>query len=169
MRMSLAELRAAKRTLLRMNARPVRSEDNKFVAITHSDCSYDLEGDSNITNIWQYAGERGMGNQLFDVEFRDLPFGVRLYQTSLCRVYASLGLSGADVYGSLMFGEQWYGTIDLDALPAAIIVKPRGSSGVYDPLDQVGTVGWKAAHAAVILNQNLGIRIETTSSTKNAA
>lgn len=170
MYLSLAELREAKRTLLHLNARPVRSEDNKFVVITHPDCSFDLEGDSNIQNIWQYAGERGMANnQLFDVEFRDLPFGVRIYQTSLCRIFASAGLSGADVYGTLMFGEQWYGTIDLDALPAAIIVHERGSSGAFDPLDQVGTVGYKFAHAAVILNQALGVRIESVSSNKNGA
>lgn len=168
--LSLAELREAKRTLMRVNTKPLRGEGGKYVAITHPDALYDLEGDSNITNIWQYAGERGQGsNQLFDVAFRDLPFGIRLYVTSLCRVFASLGLSGADVYGTLLIGEEFYGTIKLDALPARIIRKPLGSSGVYDPLDQVGTVGWKAAHAAVILRQDSAVRIEHASSSKTAA
>jgi N4-gp56 family major capsid protein len=107
-----------------------------------------------------------MENQLFDVEFKDLPFGVRIYSTSLCRIFGSLGLSGADVYGNLLFGEEWYATVDLDSMPMKVIVKERGSSGVYDPLDQVGTIGWKAAHAAVILNQRLGVRIETNSTNK---
>lgn len=44
MYLTLAELRAAKRTLLRNNARPVRSEGNKFVVITSPDALYDLEG-----------------------------------------------------------------------------------------------------------------------------
>lgn len=48
MYLTLAELRAAKRTLLRNNARPIRSEDNKFVVITAPDALYDLEGDTNI-------------------------------------------------------------------------------------------------------------------------
>lgn len=169
MNMNLAELREAKRTLLRNNAKPLKSEDGKFVLMTHPDVVFDLEADSNITNIWQYAGQRGDSNQLFDVAFQDLPFGVRVYHTSLCRIFASLGLSGADVYGNMLIAEEFYGTIDLDAMPAKIIVKARGSSGVYDPLDQVGTVGWKAAHAAVILNQLLGVRIETASSNKTAA
>jgi len=169
MNLSLAELREAKRTLARNNAKTFKSEGGKYVLLTHMDCLFDLEGDANITNIWQYAGERGMANQLFDVAFQDLPFGVRVYQTSLCRIFASLGLSGADIYGNLMFGEEWYATIDLDSMPAKIITKARGSSGVYDPLDQVGTVGWKAAHAAVILNQVLGVRIESASSNKTAA
>ena len=169
MNLSLAEIREGKRTLLRANARPVRAENGKFVLITHPDVLYDLEGDSNITNIWQYAGVRGPENQLFDVEFRDLPFGVRLYSTSLCRIFASLGLSGADVYGNLLFGEEFYATIDLDSMPAKVIYHERGSSGVSDPLDQVASLGWKAAHAARILNENLGVRIETNSSTKTAA
>lgn len=54
MNLNLAELRKGKRILMRANARPVRSE-GKFVCATHPDSLYDLEGDSNITNIWQYA------------------------------------------------------------------------------------------------------------------
>jgi len=123
-----------------------------------------------VTNGWQYGGDRGLNqNQLFDVEFRDLPFGIRIYTTSLCRIFASLGLSGADVYGNLVFGDQWYGTINLEKMPAKVIVKDRGSAGTNDPLDQLASVGWKAAHAAVILNQALGVRLETVSSSKNAA
>ena len=108
-------------------------------------------------------------NQLFDLEFRDLPFGIRIYTTSLCRIFASLGLSGADVYGTLVFGDQWYGTINLEKLPAKVIVKDRGSSGTSDPLDQLASVGWKSAHAAVVLNQVLGVRLEHATSSKNAA
>ncbi len=169
MRLTLAELRAAKRTLLRNNAKGVMTEGQKFVVYGHPDNSYDLEGDSNITNIWQYAGDRGAANQLFDPVFRDLPMGFRFYESSLCRIFPSLGLSGADVYGVLVFGDEWFGTIDLDALPARVIRKEIGSSGVVDPLDQVGSVGFKCAFASVILNQNLGVRIEVSSSAKNAA
>lgn len=165
----LKEIRTAKRTLLKNNAKGVKSEDQKFVVYCHPDNLFDLEGDSNVTNIWQYAGDRGTANQLFDVTFRDLPFGARVYESSLCRIFASLGLSGADIYGVLMFGDEWFGTIDLDALPARVIRKDIGSSGILDPLDQAGSVGWKCAFAAVILNQNLGVRIECASSNKNAA
>ncbi len=160
MRLNLAELREAKRTLLKLNAQPV--EDGNFVVYTHPDVIYDLESDSNIVTTWQLAGERGTGNQLFDVAFSQLPFGMRVYNSSLSRIFPSLGLSGADVYATLVFGKEWFGTIDLDALPARVIRKEPGSSGIYDPLDQAGSVGWKCAWASVILNQNLGVRIEHT-------
>lgn len=167
MNLSLAELREAKRTLMRNNTKPIRGEGNKYVCITHPDALFDLEGDSNITNIWQYAGERGTGNQLFDTAFRDLPFGIRLYVTSLCRIFASLGLSGADIYGTLVMGEEFYGTVDLDSMPARILTQKPG--GVTDPLEQVATAGWKAAHVAVRLRELSAVRIEHASSNKTAA
>ena len=169
MYLTMTELRKAKRTLKRNNARPIPSEGNKFVAIVHPQGMYDLEGDSTIQNIWQYAGERGDANQLFDVTFKDLPFGFRLYETTNARIFAASGASVtsagyADVYATVVLGDEFYGTVKLDALPSKVIVKTRGSSGIADPLDQLSTVGWKAAHAAAILNQALGIRIEHVTS-----
>lgn len=169
MYLNLAELRESKRTLQSLNAKPVRSESNKFVVVIHPHTQYDLEGDSNIVSIWQNAGQRGEGNQLFDTAMADLPFGFRLYVTSLARIFPSVGLSGADVYATMVLGEEAYGTVKLDALPARIIRKGLGSAGAYDPLDQLSTVGWKAAWAAVRLNENNMLRIEHASSSKNAA
>ena len=160
MRLNLAELRHASRTLMKNNANYI--QDGCFAVYAHTDVVYDLQGDSNITNIWQYAGERGAANQLFDGAYSRLPFGFQLFTSSLARIFPSLGLSGADVYATLVFGQEWFGTVDFDALPARVIRKEIGSSGIVDPLDQAGSVGWKAPWAAVILNQNLGVRIEHT-------
>lgn len=168
MYLTLAELRSAKRTLLKNNARPVRAEGNKFVVITSPDALYDLEGDTNITNIWQYAGDRGVDtNQLFDVEFRDLPMGFRLYVTTNVRKFVDAGLSLADVYATMVLGEEAYGTVKLDAMPARVIQKQPGTSGIYDPLDQAASIGWKAAHAAVRLNEANMVRIEHVASSNN--
>jgi N4-gp56 family major capsid protein len=41
-----------------------------------------------------------------------------------------------------------------------MIVKPLGSSGSSDPLDQRGSIGWKANVVAKILNQDWLVRIE---------
>ena len=169
MYLTMTELRRAKRTLKRNNARPIPSEGNKFVAIVHPQAMYDLEGDSTIQNIWQYAGERGDANQLFDVTFKDLPFGFRLYETTNARIFTGQGASVtsagyADVYSTLVLADEAYGTVKLDALPSKVIVKTRGSSGIADPLDQLSTVGWKAAHAAARLNEALMVRVEHTTS-----
>lgn len=168
--MTLTELRKAKRALKLNNARPIPSEGNKFVVVAHPNTMYDIEGDSTIQNIWQYAGERGDANQLFDVTFKDLPMGFRIYETTNARVFPATGLSlaltagPANVYATLVLGDEAYGTVKLDALPSKVIVKTRGSSGIADPLDQLSTVGWKAAHTAARLNEALLIRIEHGSS-----
>lgn len=166
MYLTLAELRKAKRTLTRLNAKPMRAEGGKYVVIAHPDSLYDLEGDSNVVTAWQNAGERGDANQIFDVAFSDLPFGFRLYVTSLARIFASLGFSGADVYATMVLAEEAYGTVKLESMPARIIRKELGSAGANDPLDQVGTVGWKAAWAAVRLNESNLLRIEHTTTNK---
>ena len=45
-----------------------------------------------------------------------------------------------------------------------VIVKPRGSSGTADPLDQRSSVGWKGIHAAAILYDEYIVRVECGSS-----
>ena len=169
MYLSLAELREAKRTLMRANARAFRAEGEKYLVITHPDVQFDLEADSNIVSAWQDAGSRGMGNQIFSTQFKDLPMGFRVLTTTNARIFASLGLSGANVYITHVLAEEAYGTADYAALPARIIKHERGSSGISDPLDQAATVGWKASWNAVILNQSLHVAIEHASRVSNAA
>lgn len=69
-----------------------------------------------------------------------------------------------DVHGTLVFGRDAYGVIDVDGKGAVqLIVKPAGSSGTADPLDQRATVGAKVtAYAAAILNDLWIVRIEHT-------
>ena len=76
---------------------------------------------------------------------------------------ADEGLNGGAVYGCLFVGKGAYGVIDLSE-GTEVIVKPRGSSGTADPLDQRSTVGWKGVHAAAILYDEYLLRVECGSS-----
>lgn len=71
-----------------------------------------------------------------------------------------------DVHCSLVFGKDAYGVIDVDGKGAVqLIVKPHGSSGTADPLDQRATIGAKVtAYTAAILNELWLVRIEHTAS-----
>lgn len=169
MYLNLAELRESKRTLKRNNVRPVRGEDGKYPVILHPDAMYDLESDSNITTFFKDVVLQDANRELFSPSFKDLPLGFRLFETTNARIFASLGMSGADVYVTHVLGQEAYAVIDLEALPARIIRKARGSGGTSDPLDQIATIGWKAAHAAVILDQARHVAIEHVTSAKNAA
>lgn len=61
----------------------------------------------------------------------------------------------ADVYTTFVFGRDAYGIVPLEGHALRNITHPIGSSGVFDPLNQVATTGWKAITApALVLNNN---------------
>ena len=69
---------------------------------------------------------------------------------------------GTEIHATLVFGADAYGIIDVDGEGCLqTIVKPCGSGGAADPLDQRATVGAKvAAYTAKILNNLWIVRIE---------
>ena len=69
---------------------------------------------------------------------------------------------GTDIHATLVFGSDAYGIIDVDGEGCLqTIVKPVGSGGASDPLDQRATVGAKVtAYTAKILNNLWIVRIE---------
>lgn len=72
------------------------------------------------------------------------------------------GAAGENVYASLVFGKDAYGIVDIgDKGGVQSIIKPFGSAGSADPLDQRATVGAKIpSYTAAILNQSWLVRIE---------
>lgn len=162
------EIAKVVRTLSRLDA--PKWPGALYRAIIHPDTKYDLQQDSTLQNFWRDAGQRGVeaDNPLFSANLGRI-FGVEFFETSNARVFLSLGLSGADIYATLVFGRNAYGVVELEELSAETIYHPKGSAGTADPLNQTWTNGWKASHTAVILDQNFLVRIEHTSAYKNAA
>ncbi len=74
------------------------------------------------------------------------------------------GAEGVDVYATLIFGENAYGTTSLADGGLEHIVKQLGSAGSSDPLNQRATVGWKATKVTVRLVEAFMIRLETAAS-----
>ena len=68
----------------------------------------------------------------------------------------------AEVHATLVFGKDAYGVVDVNGRGAMqTIIKPHGSAGSSDPLNQRATVGAKVmAYTAVILNDPWIVRIE---------
>jgi N4-gp56 family major capsid protein len=64
------------------------------------------------------------------------------------------------VYGTLIFGAEFYAQTRVAGEAMKNIIKPLGSAGSADPLDQRQTTGWKATFVAVRLNEAFGVRIE---------
>ncbi len=63
----------------------------------------------------------------------------------------------------MFFGENAYTTVTLRGKKGITTkVKALGSAGSEDPLDQYGTIGWKAITGCAILNEAWLIRAEST-------
>lgn len=74
------------------------------------------------------------------------------------------GASGADVYSTLIYGENAFGTIELGGTGqnVQIIINAPGSSGAMDPLAQRGTIAWKVkGFCTIILQDDFIVRIES--------
>lgn len=90
--------------------------------------------------------------------------GVRFVETTEAKIFNGGGASSANVYATLIIGDNAYGVTEVTGGGLRHIVKQLGSAGTADPLDQRATVGWKAIKTAKILVNEYMVRIESTSS-----
>ena len=71
------------------------------------------------------------------------------------------GAAGDPIASTLVFGKNAYGVIALDSGNLHSIIKPKGSAGTSDPLEQISTIGWKVdGFAAKVLQPLWLLRIE---------
>lgn len=73
------------------------------------------------------------------------------------------GASGVTVASTVIYGQDFAGGVSLggNGDNVQMIIKPVGSSGATDPLNQRGTVAWKVKGVAyTILQDDFGVRIE---------
>lgn len=154
--LTVNEIRKAVRTL-KKNRAPQFLRGNKgyYVAIVGPDTTFDLQSDP----IWQDVSKYSMAEQVFDGEIGKL-FGVVFVESTEAKVFTGEGPSGRDVAATLVFGKNAYGVIDVESALRSI-VKPRGSAGTADPLDQISTIGWKVdGFVAKVLQPLWLVRIE---------
>lgn len=66
------------------------------------------------------------------------------------------------VWNNIVLGQESYGVVKLGSKEAEFIVKPLGSAGTSDPLNQRGSVGYKYPFATRLLNDNWITRLLST-------
>lgn len=153
-KISASAINFARKVMARNNIKPLQG--GFYVAFIHPDAAYDLMEDPAWVNASQYAGSQ----QIFNGELGKL-YKVRFIETTLAPIFAGAGASGIDVYATIVIGQEAYGIADIagSAKPESI-VKPLGSAGTADPLNQQSSVGWKAYMAARRLHELSILRIE---------
>lgn len=137
-----------------------------FFAIVHPDLITTIEGMTDFINVRKYARPREqMINEVGSLK------EIRFVWTDKAKVWLGGGATGgtnvketssnADVYATLIFAANATGIVPLSGKSMETIVKAIGSSGSNDPLNQRGSVAWKAYTTQVILNENWMYRLES--------
>lgn len=152
--MNGTETKKAVRTLRKANAKPL--EGGFFIGIIGPDAEYDIMSDS----MWQDVSKYQASSQIFEGEIGKL-FGVRYIRAANNPIFAGAGASGSDVQVTMIIGADAYGVVDIaGSAKPQMIVKPHGSAGTSDPLDQISTSGWKALFTSKRLQELAMVRIE---------
>lgn len=175
---SAGMLKQVVRSLKRQNAKKVKQAlaagqavstvgiRDSFVAIIHPDTEATLKSITGYVPLNQYPSQ--MSVMPDEVGYFD---EIRFVSSTNAKVFANGGATGgsnvistggsnADVYATLVFAADAYGVVPLSGEALRNIVKPLGSAGSADPLDQRSTSGWKATTTTVILNDSWMYRIE---------
>lgn len=147
------ELRKAVRTLKKNLAEKF---NGYYVAIVGPDTVYDLQEDDAWVKVSEYQDKEN----IYTGEVGRL-FGIRFVESTEAKIFEGAGASSADVASVIVLGRYAYGLTSLKGAKPRVIVKPAGSAGTADPIDQISTVGWKLdGFAAKLLQPEFAVRIE---------
>jgi N4-gp56 family major capsid protein len=138
-----------------------------YIGITHVNVIFTMQEMPGWISVEEYASE----SKVMDGEVGAYK-NTRWIQTTQAKAWLGGGgaasgdvkstSSNADVYSLLLFGKEAIATVPLEGMSLENIIKPLGSAGVADPLNQLSTSGWKHTGARKILNDNFMTRGEVT-------
>lgn len=155
---------------------------NSYRGICHTYVRYNIERLTGFKGVESYAGQIDiMPNEFGYVD------GVRWQSTEEASQGAntggavagtiSTGSTNADLFDSIITGQYAIGSASLDARhpdksykasdpPATveIIRKPRGSSGILDPFNELETIAWKLWAVFKTTNSSWGRRVTSAAS-----
>lgn len=151
------EIKKAVRTLRNNNAEPL--EGGYYIGFCDPSVAYDLQNDSLWQDISKYNGaENIMKGEIGRIH------GVRFILTTMCPTDATTATAGT-LHKTLIVGKDAYGVVDVNgASKPEIIIKPTGSAGTEDPLNQRASVGWKAMAVTVRLQELAMVCIQSMAS-----
>ena len=163
MKLTRLDIKEAVRTLQGNNARKITRMVSPstgfntspiapcFVGIISEDTLFDLKDETGWTPIEEYASQR----DVMEGEVGKLD-EVRFVMTTNAYTVAST----VTVHKTLILAADFYGISRISGEAMRNIIKPLGSGGTADPLEQRSTSGWKATFIAKILNENYAVIIE---------
>lgn len=146
-----------------IGTQPIRSA---FMGIVSPEQVEDLRGLTGWKNVETYADyAKAIPEEVGSIG------DFRIIESTNNEPIVQENTAGDDVniYIGYFMGENAYATVTLRGKQGIQTkVKPLGSAGSADPLDQYGTIGWKAITGCAILNEAWLIRTESVASIEDA-
>lgn len=181
-----SDMEVVKNELLRSDAKKIRSMNtagngvgttplnSTFIAITHPDTEKSVRALDGFIPVQEYPKRDSLTEEMGEVIEIGAAHDTRFLMTTNAKIWEDSGGAAStnnmryttadtalNTYATLVFAKNAYGIVPLQKDTIKVIVKALGSGGATgDPLDQVSTVGYKMAHTAKILNEDLIWRIE---------
>ena len=142
------------------NANAKRFSDGFYHMQVDPDIAYDLMSDSAWVDVSKYAKPE----QMVKGELGKM-HGMKFFETTNLSVVDSSDTADKkiSVHIAYAYGKDAYACVELEngAGKPEIIVKPNGSAGSADPLDQRASAGWKNCFTAAITHPLALVRVET--------
>lgn len=152
-KLSTRELRKAVRMLKKAHA---QTFGGYYIAIVGPETFYDLQDDETFVAVSRYQDKEA----IYTGEIGRL-FGCRIVETTEAKLFEGAGAESCDVASVIVLGQYAYGYTSFKGAKPRVIVKPAGSAGTADPLEQISTVGWKMDGFGVkLLQPEYAVRIE---------
>lgn len=137
------------------NANAKRFADGFYHMQIDPSIAYDLMEDPFWVDVSKYAKPEQMAKgELGKMH------GMKFFESTNLKTVAE---GDKDIHIAFAYGKDSYACVDLEggAGKPEIIVKPNGSAGSTDPLNQRASAGWKNCFTAVITQPLAIVRVET--------
>lgn len=158
-----ADFNAAKKTLttaVKFSADQARALTGLLVNVAYTDGGTQYVAPMCIEDVDYETGE---------IKFRWVPVDTTKWTAAngLKIVPYGGGAGGCDVYSTLVYGQDAFGTVELggNGRNFSIIINPPGSAGAADPMAQRGTMAWKVkGFCTAIIQDDFIVRLESGAS-----
>jgi N4-gp56 family major capsid protein len=138
-------------------------EDGCYHGLVHPNTSFDLQSDSN-TASWielnKYVSIEKVHEGALAGELGKMS-NIRFQESQ--NIFQGVGAMSAVTYHSWVFGKESFGAVDVANQGIQKIVHQPGDSGVADPLNLNGSIGWKAYAVYPVLDSFRAIEVIGTS------
>lgn len=115
-------------------------EDGLYRGIIHPLMEFDLLSETAASTFVVLAANFiGGAKDIAEKGNIGQAFGIKLLRSTNIRADST----STNTYGNIFLGKDAFGTIDINGAGVQTIVKPLGSAGTEDPLNQRATVGYK--------------------------